>query len=86
MKRAFVIDSLSEFEAFFAEDQPGGLVYAHFSDEPEVRDQVEAKCKQLKVTARCVPLEPVHEGDDQPGKCLFTGAPSKGRAVFARAY
>lgn len=81
-----VIDSLADFEAFFAEDQPGGLAYAHFSDEPEAREIVEAKCKELKVTPRCVPLKPQHEGDDEPGTCLFSKTPSKGRAVFARAY
>ena len=81
-----VIDSLSEFEAFFADDQPGGLAYVHFSDEPGAREAVEAKCKALKVTARCVPIEPTHPGDDEPGKCLFTGEPSEKRAVFARAY
>ncbi|TWT99113.1 Proline--tRNA ligase [Botrimarina colliarenosi] len=76
-----VIDSLAEFEAFFADGQPGGLVYAHFTDGPDM----EAKCKELKVTPRCIPLEPLL-GDDGPGKCLFTGAKSERRAVFARAY
>ncbi len=77
-----VIDTLAEFEAFFAEGTPGGFAYAHFTDGPEM----EAKCKALKVTARCIPVEPVHPGDDTPGKCLFTGEPSERRAVFARAY
>ena len=76
-----VIDSLADFEAFFADDQPGGLAYCHFTDGPEM----EAKCKELKVTPRCVPLEPLL-GDDGPGECLFTGNPSPKRAVFARAY
>ncbi|MEM9186464.1 MAG: proline--tRNA ligase [Planctomycetota bacterium] len=72
------IDSLADFEAFFAEDQPGGLAYCHFNDGSEM----EAKCKQLKVTPRCVPLG----GEAEPGECLFTGAGSERRAVFARAY
>ncbi len=81
-----VIDSLADFEAFFADDQPGGLAYVHFSDEPEARDAVEAACKKLKVTPRCVPFDPQHEGDDKPGICIFSGEPSKGRAIFARSY
>lgn len=77
------INSLAEFEEFFAEGTEGGLAYCHFTDGPEM----EAKCKQLKVTPRCVPLA----GDDasergEPGECLFSGSKSERRAVFARAY
>lgn len=76
-----VIDSLADFEAFFADDALGGLAYAHFTDGPEM----EKKCKELKVTPRCVPIEPL-PGGDGAGECLFSGKPSERRAVFARAY
>ena len=33
---------------------------------------MEEKLKELKVTVRCVPLD----GEDEPGKCIFTGQPS----------
>ena len=78
------IDNLREFEAFFTpkdEERPeihGGLAYSHFVDSPEMDE----KLKQLKVTIRCVPLA----GDDEPGKCIFTGRPSTRRGVFAKAY
>ena len=78
------IDTLEEFEAFFTpknEKNPeihGGLAYCHFV-ESEV---MQAKLKELKVTVRCVPVE----GEDEPGKCIFTGADSNRRAVFAKAY
>ncbi|TWT33537.1 Proline--tRNA ligase [Posidoniimonas corsicana] len=72
------IDDLKQFEEFFAAKAPGGLAYAYFTDGPEM----EAKCKALKITPRCVPLD----DDPQPGKCLFTGAETTKRAVFARAY
>jgi len=78
------IDSMGEFEEFFTpknKKKPeihGGLALSHFVDVPEV----EEKLKKLKVTARCIPLD----GDDEPGTCLFTGQPSKRRAVFAKAY
>ena len=68
------IDSLKEFEAFFTpknEEQPeihGGLAYCHFVESPEMDE----KLKELKVTIRCVPLD----GEDEPGKCIFTGQPS----------
>jgi len=72
------IDTLDEFEKFFAEKAPGGLAYCHFVDGPEM----EAKLKTLKVTARCVPID----GADEAGSCIFTGQASTRRGVFARAY
>ena len=72
------IDSLAEFEAYFAESAPGGLAYCHFVDS----EVMEAKLKELKCTVRCVPLD----APEEPGKCLFTGAPSAKRGVFAKSY
>ncbi len=78
------IDRWDEFVEFFTpkhRELPeihGGLAYAYFVDGPEM----EARLKELKVTARCVPLE----RDDEPGVCIFTGQPSDRRAVFAKAY
>ena len=72
------IDSLDEFEQYFAEGTAGGLAYCHFVDGPEMETQL----KQLKVTARCVPLD----AESESGKCIFSGAASARRGVFARAY
>jgi prolyl-tRNA synthetase len=43
---------------------------------------VEPLLNELKVTIRCVPFD----GDDEPGRCIFTGRPSRLRVVFAKAY
>ncbi|MGI9516080.1 MAG: proline--tRNA ligase [Pirellulaceae bacterium] len=78
------INSLDKFKKFFTSkktDKPeihGGFAMCHFVDCAEV-DEI---CKELKVTIRCIPLE----GDGETGTCIFTGQPSKGRAVFAKAY
>ncbi|GMQ80391.1 MAG: proline--tRNA ligase [Planctomycetia bacterium] len=78
------IDDLDEFKAFFTPanaDKPeihGGLALCHFQDGPEM-DEV---LKALKATVRCVPTD----GPDEPGRCLFSGRPSRRRAVFAKAY
>lgn len=78
------IDNLKELEAYFTpkdEEQPeihGGLAYCHFVDSP-VMDE---KLKSLKVTIRCIPLD----GEEEPGRCIFTGQPSQRRGVFAKAY
>lgn len=72
------IDSLEAFEAFFADDQPGGLAHSPFVESPEM----EAKLKSLKVTARCVPMR----DEPQASKCIFSGQPTDRWALFARAY
>jgi prolyl-tRNA synthetase len=78
------IDSLDEFREYFTpenEEKPeihGGFALCHWSEDPAV-DQI---LKDMKVTIRCVPLA----GEQEPGKCIFTGQPSGGRAVFAKAY
>ncbi len=78
------IDNLDDFRAFFTpenESNPeihGGFALCHFVESAEMDELL----KQLKVTVRCVPLE----GEDEPGKCLFTGQPSRRRGVFAKAY
>jgi prolyl-tRNA synthetase len=78
------IDRWEDFQAFFTpknEEKPeihGGLALCHFADVPEVQE----KLQPLKVTVRCIPVE----GEEEPGRCLFTGLPSRRRAVFAKAY
>ena len=80
------IDSLDDFRAYFTPknrtaEEPeihGGFALCHWCEDPRVEEVL----KELKVTIRCVPLE----GDNEPGKCIFTGGPSAKRAVFAKAY
>lgn len=81
------IASLNEFREFFAsrsdgdEDSAeinGGFALCHFADCPEL----DAILKPMKVTPRCIPFE----GGDSSGTCLFTGQPTRTRAIFARAY
>ncbi|MEM1305790.1 MAG: hypothetical protein AAGG46_12890, partial [Planctomycetota bacterium] len=76
------IDSLAAFEKFFADGSPGGLAYSPFTDGPAM----ESKCKELKVTPRCVPLGGEAFGETAASKCLFIGEPTDRWAVFARAY
>jgi prolyl-tRNA synthetase len=78
------IDSLEEFRKFFTaanEAKPeihGGFALSHWSAGPEV----DAILKELKVTARCIPLE----GKKEAGKCIFSGRPSQQRVIFAKSY
>lgn len=78
------IDNLDDFRDFFTpknESKPeihGGFAYCHFDDCKEVDEMI----KKLKVTIRCTP----QAGNDEGGTCIFTGKPSKGRGIFAKAY
>ena len=47
------------------------------------RAEIEEQVKEdLKVTIRVIPFE----GGDTPGRCIFTGEPSKSRAIWAKSY
>lgn len=60
-------------------DEKSGFVSAHWDGTPET----EEKIKELsKATIRCIPLN----NEQEEGKCVLTGKPSKERVLFARAY
>jgi prolyl-tRNA synthetase len=78
------IDNVDDFKAYFTPkdaDKPeihGGFALCHWAEDPAVDELL----KELKVTIRCLPLDAA----DEPGRCIFTGKPSRRRAVFAKAY
>jgi prolyl-tRNA synthetase len=70
------VNTWAEFESAL---DAGGFVSAHWDGTPETEERI----KELtKATIRCIPLNNVLEG----GECVLTGAPSKQRVLFARAY
>ena len=71
------VNSFDEFKDLL--ETKGGFLSAHWDGTSET----EEKIKELtKATIRCIPLDQKNE----EGKCVFTGAPSKGRVLFAKAY
>jgi len=71
------VNSFEEFKDVL--DNKTGFVAAHWDGTPET----EEKIKELtKATIRCIALDRVEEA----GKCVYTGNPSVGRVLFARAY
>ncbi len=71
------VNSFEEFKDVL--DNKTGFVSAHWDGTAET----EEKIKDLtKATIRCIPLNRVEEA----GVCVLTGAPSKGRVLFAKAY
>ena len=68
-------DTYAEFKELVEK----GFVYAHWDG----TDETEEKIKQeTKATIRCIPFDQKKE----EGKCIFTGKPSSGRVLFAKAY
>jgi len=72
------LDSLDEFRQYFAGEDGGGFAWCHWSESPEM----ETLLKEMRVTLRNVP----NGQEPEDGRCIFTGKPSRTRAVFARAY
>jgi prolyl-tRNA synthetase len=71
------VNSFEEFKTVL--NGEGGFVSAHWDGTAET----EEKIKELtKATIRCIPLDRV----EQAGSCVFTGNPSSGRVLFAKAY
>ena len=70
-------DSYEEFKRILEES--GGFVYAHWDGTAETEEKIK---EETKATIRCIPLNQ----EQEEGKCMVTGRPSKGRVVFARAY
>jgi prolyl-tRNA synthetase len=70
-------NSYDEFKDII--ENKGGFVYAHWDGTAETEDKIK---NQTKATIRCIPLEE----DDEEGKCILTGNPSKRRVVFAKSY
>jgi prolyl-tRNA synthetase len=82
------IDTKADFFDFFTpknKEKPeihGGFAVAHWSGSPAVEAQLK---EELKVTIRCIPFDP-EVRDEEPGTCVFSGAPSPGRVLFAKSY
>lgn len=74
------ITLVDDFQAFKATlETKGGFVSAHWDGSEET----EQKIKELtKASIRCIPMD----ASQEEGKCVFSGAPSKQRVLFAKAY
>ncbi len=74
------ITEVDDFETFKdVLNNKTGFVSAHWDGTPET----EEKIKELtKATIRCIPIDRIEEA----GRCVFSGATSKGRVLFAKAY
>jgi prolyl-tRNA synthetase len=60
-------------------EQKGGFISAHWDGTAETEDRIK---EETKATIRCIPLDQKIE----EGSCIYSGKPSKGRVLFAKAY
>ncbi|MCR9154502.1 MAG: proline--tRNA ligase [Croceimicrobium sp.] len=67
------------WEDFKVQIEAGGFVWAHWDGTSETEDKIK---KETKATIRCIALDQKEED----GSCIYSGAPSKGRVIFAKAY
>ena len=72
----FAVDTWDEFKS---QIENGGFISAHWDGTSETEEKIK---NETKATIRCIPLD----APEEDGKCIFTGAPSKRRVLFARAY
>ncbi len=79
------IDDKAEFYRYFTpkdEENPeihGGFAYSHWCGDAGCEENIK---NDLKVTIRNIPFD----AKEEAGKCIFCGAESKRRVIFAKAY
>ena len=69
----------NDFESFKDLINRGGFVSAHWDGTSETENKIK---EETQATIRCIPLDQVKE----EGTCVFSGNPSKGSVLFAKAY
>ncbi len=71
------VNSYDEFKEIL--ETKGGFVSAHWDGTTETEEKIK---EETKATIRCIPLDRKEEG----GECIYSGKPSQGRVLFAKAY
>jgi len=67
------------WDGFKEQIELDGFILAHWDGTAETEEKIK---DETKATIRCIPLDALHED----GTCVYSGAPSAKRVVFARAY
>ena len=75
-ENTFKVDTWNEFKD---QIEKGGFILAHWNGSSETEEAIKS---ETKATIRCIPLD----AEEEAGKCVYSGAPSNRRVVFARAY
>lgn len=73
------IFEINSWDEFLKQIELGGFLSAHWDGTVETEEKIKA---ETKATIRCIPLD----FKEEAGTCVFSGKPSVGRVLFARAY
>ena len=76
-KNTFNVDKWEEFVNIL--DNQGGFIMAHWDGTAATEEKIK---DETKATIRCIPFD----SPGEPGKCIYSGKPSKRRVLFARSY
>ena len=76
-ENTFQADSWEEFKDII--ENKGGFIYAHWDGTVETEEKIK---EETKATIRTIPLD----SKKDYGQCIYTGKPSNGRVLFAKAY
>jgi prolyl-tRNA synthetase len=76
-ENTFFVDKWDDFVSRL--DDTGGFIMAHWDGTAETEEKIK---EETKATIRCIPFD----SPEEEGKCIYTGKPSKRRALFARSY
>lgn len=71
-------DNWEEFKNIL--ENKSGFISAHWDGTPETEQKIK---EETKATIRLIPMD---YGIDGEGVCVYSGKPSKGRVIFAKAY
>lgn len=77
--RLEMTSKVDTWEEFKEQIEKGGFILAHWDGTTETEEKIK---EETKATIRCIPLD----GEEEDGKCVYTGKPSKRRVIFARNY
>ncbi len=72
------VDSYDEFKEKI---ERGGFLLCHWDGSSETEQKIK---EETKATIRCIPTD--SDFEQEPGVCVYSGKPSKGRVIFARSY
>jgi prolyl-tRNA synthetase len=76
-ENTFKVDSWSDFKEILREK--GGFVMAHWDGTSETENRIK---EETRATIRCIPFDT----QEEEGKCIYSGKPSKRRVLFALSY
>ncbi len=71
--------TVDDWDDFKVKIEAGGFVMAHWDGTSETEEKIK---NETKATIRCVPID----RPEEKGTCVYSGAASNGRVVFAKAY